>query len=273
MTKTSTIQQAQQIYRTSNRVAKNGEWIAYPSFHETRGMLGKSFAGTDSISGEPVVDWTTNHMGDWFFEDNKKQYVEGAQFGLGFPVYAAKKNDGAFIVSKRDTTTETKDVISAAILVEYDPRKQGTRVAKFLEEWRYFKAFCVMMKKDRIPDIFSNKKYRAESKHFEQKIKRLESSAKKWHKAEGPKEVHWYVECVGVSPDFNGKGMGRDLMEKVGELADKVGVSCYLEAGARNRGFYEKMGYLVLTSEQIEDPVDSSRNPLTVFAMVRPVHP
>jgi hypothetical protein len=161
MARTSTIQQAQQIYQASssnNNVSENGTWIADPSFHETRRVLGKSFAGTDSVLGEPVCEWAFDHMGDWFYEDNKKKYVKGMSFGLGFPAYAAKKNDRAFIVSKRDT--KTADVISAAVLVEYDHREQGTFMNKFLEGWRYFKAFCAMAMKDPIPDVFSkNKKY------------------------------------------------------------------------------------------------------------------
>jgi GNAT superfamily N-acetyltransferase len=273
MTRTSTIQQAQQIYQASspnNNVSENGTWIADPSFHETRGVLGKSFAGTDSVPGEPVSDWAFNHMGGWFYEDNKKKYEEGMRFILGLPAYAAKKNDRAFIISKRDN--KTADVISAAVLVEYDHREQGTFMNKFLEGWRYFKAFCAMATKDPIPDVFSNKQYKAESSHFQKKIKHFESSTKKWHKEEGPRELHWYVQCVGVSPDYNGKGMGRDLMEKVGALADTVGMTCYLECGECNRGFYEKMGYRVLASKQVTDPVDSSRKPAIVFTMVRPSH-
>ena len=63
--------------------------------------------------------------------------------------------------------------------------------------------------------------------------------------------------------------MGRDLMEKVNELADEVGMKCYLECGTTKRGFYEKMGYRLVDTKQLQDPVDSTRDPLDILLMVR----
>jgi hypothetical protein len=39
-------------------------------------------------------------------------------------------------------------------------------------------------------------------------------------------------------------------MEKVNDLADQVGVSCYLGCLALKKGFYEKMGYRVLSRQE-----------------------
>ena len=63
--------------------------------------------------------------------------------------------------------------------------------------------------------------------------------------------------------------MGRDLMGKVNELADEVGMSCYLECGPTKRGFYEKMGYRLVAAKQIRDPVDDSRDPVNILLMLR----
>jgi ribosomal protein S18 acetylase RimI-like enzyme len=40
----------------------------------------------------------------------------------------------------------------------------------------------------------------------------------------GPQEDHWYIKMVGVGPQYNGKGYGRELIEKIHSLAYKAGV-------------------------------------------------
>jgi N-acetylglutamate synthase-like GNAT family acetyltransferase len=104
---------------------------------------------------------------------------------------------------------------------------------------------------------------------LEKKLNKVLCCSKRWYKEFGPKELHWYLPCVGFCPDSNDKGMGRDLVEKVGEPADEVGMPCYLECGTSNRGFYEKMGYRVLASKHVEDPVDSKRDTMDLLVMLR----
>ena len=195
----STTALAEELYHArSQKVASDGtEWIEHPSFNETRKVLGKSFAGTDDIPGEPVCDWGVNHIGDWFFKDNRKHYREALTFGLGFPIYAAKKENRAFLISKRDISSG--EIISATAVVEYNPEKEGTFGAKVLEGWRSFKAFCLLLtQEEKLPELFAKKEHKAEYKHFEKKMMHAMKCSQKWHKEVGPKEVHWYIPTVGT---------------------------------------------------------------------------
>jgi GNAT superfamily N-acetyltransferase len=268
MTNPTTIKKAIKSYKTSASSppapgARGGEWITEATFDETRHVIGKSFAGTAEVSAEPIFKWGANHIGEWYTPEDHKAT---ASFGVGVPIYAALKSNNAMVVSKR---TEDGEAVSAAIVLEYDPEKAGGVGEKIVETWRTLMAFCKLMKTDSLPELFGNKERKQEKNDLEKKLKTAFFSFKKWHKEDGPQEVHWYVEMVGVTPEANGKGYGRELMEKVNDLADEVGVLCYLECGLSKRGFYEKMGYRVLSTRSVEDPVDSKREPLECYLMIR----
>lgn len=233
-----------------------------PDFEETRQLFGKSFAGTSSVPGEPVFDWAVNHIPEWYTLGEHKRV---STFGMSFPLYLAMKKN-ALVVSERLDS----EIVSAAVILEYDRSKTEKLANKFVEAWRVFKVFCKLMQQDRrLPKLFVNRKFKKDSRHSLEKGKVVAASFEKWHKEEGPEELHWYIQMVGVAPEQNGKGLGRELMEKVNELADQVGVSCYLECGASKTGFYEKMGYRVLSERLIDDPVDCKREPLEAYIMLR----
>jgi GNAT superfamily N-acetyltransferase len=91
-----------------------------------------------------------------------------------------------------------------------------------------------------------------------------------FHAKHGPKTLHWYISAVGVDPDSQGKGLGKTLLGKMGDLADQVGMSVYLEcAGAKNKGFYQKMGFAETAVEFLEDGTDDSSE--TLYLMIRPL--
>jgi GNAT superfamily N-acetyltransferase len=55
----------------------------------------------------------------------------------------------------------------------------------------------------------------------------------------------WYLSIVGISPDVQGSGIGRQLVEDVLRQADAAGVRSYLETFTpRNISFYERLGYV-----------------------------
>lgn len=59
-----------------------------------------------------------------------------------------------------------------------------------------------------------------------------------------PRQRHWYVLVLGVHPDHQGKGLGRELLRKVLQKADEDRVSVYLEtANPTNLDFYRKYGF------------------------------
>lgn len=52
---------------------------------------------------------------------------------------------------------------------------------------------------------------------------------------------HWYVQVLGVSPDAQGKGVGRRLMKAAIAIAGETPL--YLECHDGNVAFYKKLGY------------------------------
>ncbi|MFD8964502.1 GNAT family N-acetyltransferase [Streptomyces sp. NPDC059568] len=56
--------------------------------------------------------------------------------------------------------------------------------------------------------------------------------------------AHEYLMMIAVSPEHQGRGLGRALIEPVLERCDRDGVAAYLEASSeRSRGLYERLGF------------------------------
>ena len=61
-----------------------------------------------------------------------------------------------------------------------------------------------------------------------------------------PKEPHFYLETLGIDPQWQGLGFGSRLMEQLNQWADAEGVGVYLETTKpRNVPFYERHGFHV----------------------------
>ena len=55
----------------------------------------------------------------------------------------------------------------------------------------------------------------------------------------------WYLSIVGIAPNWQGKGLGSTFVNPVLEMADALGVPCYLETFTRrNMNFYQRLGYI-----------------------------
>jgi len=62
---------------------------------------------------------------------------------------------------------------------------------------------------------------------------------------------HWYLWVLGVDPGRQGRGIGRRLLSPGLDLADRDGVSCYLETQTTgNVEFYKKSGFEVIREER-----------------------
>lgn len=67
----------------------------------------------------------------------------------------------------------------------------------------------------------------------------------------------WYLSILGILPNFQGKGLGADLVTPVLREADKAGLATYLETFTpRNMPFYERLGYEAVAS--FKEPVTQS---------------
>ncbi len=57
----------------------------------------------------------------------------------------------------------------------------------------------------------------------------------------------WYLSIVGILPEYQGKGLGGNLIQPILKKADAVGISTFLETFTpRNMPFYERLGYETL---------------------------
>lgn len=57
---------------------------------------------------------------------------------------------------------------------------------------------------------------------------------------------YWYLNILGVEPEFQGRGIGKRMAREVLERADAAGVGCYLETyGEGTKALYLKRGFHV----------------------------
>ena len=75
---------------------------------------------------------------------------------------------------------------------------------------------------------------------------------------------HWYLMALGVDPQYQGQGVGSQIIQPVLELADAQHEQCYLETQTeRNSQFYERHGFKIMSQKTMPD------SEMTIFAMVR----
>jgi ribosomal protein S18 acetylase RimI-like enzyme len=65
--------------------------------------------------------------------------------------------------------------------------------------------------------------------------------------AKHPHEPHYYLQFLGVDPQWQSQGIGSALMQPILRRCDGDGVPAYLEASSeRNRALYERHGFAVV---------------------------
>jgi len=78
---------------------------------------------------------------------------------------------------------------------------------------------------------------------------------------------HWFLQTIGVDPQFQGKGYAGELLRPMFARMDKEGLPCYLETlDKRNISLYEHFGFKVVEKTSIP------KTSLTSWAMLREVH-
>ncbi len=81
-----------------------------------------------------------------------------------------------------------------------------------------------------------------------------------------PREPHWYLEVLGVRPQFQRQGLGTRLIQPVLDRADKDGVPCVLETADRaNVAYYQQFGFSI-----VDDDLHLVPNGPTHVGMRRP---
>ncbi|UCC59625.1 MAG: GNAT family N-acetyltransferase [Dehalococcoidia bacterium] len=77
-------------------------------------------------------------------------------------------------------------------------------------------------------------------------------------------EKHWYLQVIGVNPQFQGKGYSGKLIRPMLKRIDQEDIPCYLETlDERNVGIYEHFGFEMIEKSPIP------KTSLTNWAMLR----
>lgn len=77
---------------------------------------------------------------------------------------------------------------------------------------------------------------------------------------------HWFLQIIGVDPEFQGKGYAGKLLRPMLSRIDEEGLACYLETlDERNVLLYEHFGFRVVEKATIP------KTSLTSWAMLREV--
>lgn len=83
------------------------------------------------------------------------------------------------------------------------------------------------------------------------RVVKLDSFVEKRHPHEPPS---WYLNAMGVTPDWQGRGIGTALMRPVLERCDADRVPAYLETSTtRGRALYERTGFEVVEECRVAD--------------------
>ena len=265
------LQEAITTYKTvicqqSDETKSLGRWIPNPNVDEARRLIGKSFAGTETVVGEPFGTWSRSHFGDWYTLD---QHASLVSFGLGIPVRVAFQNH-ALILAKSASTKGADDardgeMAAVAVVTEVDKSQSKTWIGTVYESWQFFVALLKNIYVDGFSDMRKTFLHRHDYSMFGEKISAAMDSMQPHH----PTQIHWYVMVIGTHPEHQGKGYGTALMNLIAMLADRAGRTVFLECGESNRAFYDKMGYQLVATEIVKDPVNSEGKPLTTYAMMR----
>ncbi|PYH89687.1 acetyltransferase, GNAT family [Aspergillus ellipticus CBS 707.79] len=64
-------------------------------------------------------------------------------------------------------------------------------------------------------------------------------------------QPHYYLDMLGTSPDFNGRGIGSALLRWGLERADEAGVDTFLASTPQGRPLYEKYGFGVVREWEV----------------------
>lgn len=97
------------------------------------------------------------------------------------------------------------------------------------------------------------------------KARQAEAQKELWTDARG----YYFCNIVTVLPEAQGQGVGRALMEEVLQMADREGVSCYLESSRRepNVAIYERFGFKLVREMECRDGEEGDA--ITLYCMLR----
>ena len=231
-----------------------------PDFHFARTFIGQCFAGSETASPEPIMTWHLRGI--------PHINVDAYSFVAGFLVLEnCRAKQSLFFGLVDETTTLSSGVY---IRVEEECKTNNRTLMDTVQmEWNILRYVLWMQWNAKTrPKAFGGL-YSKAMKTISRRGQQYESHIQAYHHIHGPKEPHWYVAIVGTLPECQGQGKGRQVMKKLGDMADRCGKACYLECGGdRNVEFYRKVGYEVAGTKDMVDGTDAA-DTLKWYCMIR----
>ncbi|MBY9000160.1 MAG: GNAT family N-acetyltransferase [Candidatus Heimdallarchaeota archaeon] len=135
----------------------------------------------------------------------------------------------------------------------YSPTSEIEGVAKWLPPRKEHMGIWRTIRSGRIKMGVAVTKQKDERKLSPRKIEKITGNIIRIHK-ELMKEPHWYLACIGVDPDYKGKGYGSKLIKPMLERIEKAGHPVFLETNFEgNVGLYEHLGFELIDETKVLD--------------------
>jgi GNAT superfamily N-acetyltransferase len=246
---------------------KGGKWVSDVIFDELSEQIGKSFAGTETIRGEPILSWMLETS---MKIPNQSSKVVIITFLTSYFIYGFLAKKGVAFCKK----TEQGDIASTLLIREWSISSETGLWRIWTEMVDKIRRLILSMRlgmAGEIPELFTSKKFEDDANRFSIQAKAISTVQLPSHIEHGPKEKHWYVAVVATSPSCQGQGVGSEMMSRIGELADAERIDCYLECGKENLRFYEKCGYRAVATKMLQNQVNpNDGQPFETSLMIRP---
>jgi ribosomal protein S18 acetylase RimI-like enzyme len=258
--------------------SNNDEWmfLMNPTYLATRTLVGRSFAGTATIAGEPLFGWMLQH----FSGATVAQREDFVRFIMSHVVAETMRKGGIVFARSRAPvvvvgTTTAHPLASVVMVREYDTQRETSFWTKAMDAIHETLMTIRLAVTDGFPTIFTDRKFKQPS----QISKRVaDDFTKQWnarHVSLMPHK-HWYVAIVGTDPDNHRTGQSSSLLQRITQMADRAGADCYLECnGLDNKKFYEKFGFRAHGSYEIlnlwdnPDHNNKGSDTMTTYYMIR----
>jgi GNAT superfamily N-acetyltransferase len=202
----------------------------------------------DLIHMAPPSRRVSNHLQQYNPERNLSSLTLRCEWGI---------QNALFYVAKDPDSTQPEEVLAISMWLPPKPASEPESWSSFLSSYLlWFKQGLLSIRHMGRGGLI----YR---RYVIWKHSQAEAQKQIWTDPNG----YYFCNIVVVSPDRQGMGLGRKVMEVVTDQADREGRKCYLESSREepNVSIYEKMGFRVVKNMTCQDNGEKC----DLFCMVR----
>ena len=255
---------------------KNGWGIHTTPSPGIYSVFADAFGGSANQIGEPITEWVMRALPE-HRQTDKAVY----QTLLGLTTYECLKFGGGVFLGKATGSSDNDDdgvavqsFQAGTLIRECTPKDFQPKgwFSKRIHDLQMLWAYLVVTRRHHYGalDVMEDRKYAAYRNRLFERGEHYLEKANKVHLEHGPQEPHWHVMQVAVHPSGQGKGLGKNMLGMINDLADEHSKACYLETkGERNIHVYESMGYRVVGEYNLIQSEISDDECTGVVGMVR----